>query len=396
MTGVRAGHDPSRAGERGAQGARVGEVGETGVRPRPPRDRDHAVASCREGSADRDAGPAGRADDVDRVSHAAARRASRPFRLGRHGSRLAEAGLVADACASALQLCRPSPSRPILSITPLPAEMSCEDRAAMPDEDSAKFLLLYGEPLAINADAVIQAMRHFHPNDCADAGVVRSGASAADFQQFRVGDRTISVDVKPKPLPEETWLGAAQQCNWAKAVEVCSGHRAHAVVSVDGRPAGTLADARLNAAVAGSIAVAHGNAPVAAIWVDGIAILNEGKKFRELAIMAFKRAPSAPFALWVDMLSFTAHDTQTAVIFTVGLGRFGHLELEFEAPVQHQKLLWEQCRNVIGYLIEHEGEMLQHGATFAIPRVVSYVVQKKASQRFGGVGVYAAKLDVKS
>jgi hypothetical protein len=159
---------------------------------------------------------------------------------------------------------------------------------------------------------------------------------------------------------------------------------------------GKLARARLTSAVAGAIAIAHPDLPLAGMWRDGIAVINAGSRFIELSRKSFNPAPDIPTVLWVTMRSFTDHATQTAIIFTVGLGRFGHLELEFEAPLQHQRILFDQCRSVIAYCVEHEGEQLGHGAQFAVPKVVHYFIAKRASERFNGVGVYAAKLTILS
>jgi len=255
--------------------------------------------------------------------------------------------------------------------------------------------LLYQDALTIDTAAVIKALRHFHPELCKDAAVIKSLWGSGSKPRFSVGGRVVAVDSRPAPLSSERWHAiAANGCNWSTAVETCSRHRAHISVTIEGAPRGKLADARLNAAFAGAVAIAHQNLPLAALWHDGISVLNAGSTFTELAIKASKASPDIPAVLWVTMLPLTEDKTQTAIVFTVGLGRFGHLELEFEAPVKHTKLLWEQCQNVIGYLVEHEGERLQNGAMFAIPGVCSYIVGLQASTRFNGVGVYKARLDV--
>jgi len=254
--------------------------------------------------------------------------------------------------------------------------------------------LLYEQAPNIDEAAVIKALRHFHPQACGDAKFVRKLIGSSRSHQLKVSGQTVNIAVAKSTLPDSEWRSTAEgSCNWDKAVEVCARHRAHVSVSA-AEPMGKLACARLTCAVAGAIAIAHRDLPLAGLWQDGITVINAGSRFSELATLAFKPAPDIPTVLWVTMLSFTDHVTQTALIFTVGLGRFGHLELEFEAPLQHERILWDQCRSVIAYCVEHEGEQLGHGAQFAVPKLVHYFVAKRASERFNGVGVYAAKLTV--
>jgi len=252
--------------------------------------------------------------------------------------------------------------------------------------------ILLEQPVTIDKAGLLRALHHFHPRHCGDAIVVDEGILPPNCVHIKVAGQTVALHAFPSMLPEDQWRYSAEEaCNWPNAVAGCQRHRAHVVVGIVGPTIDKLACARLTSAVAGVLAVAHLPIVLAGLWQDGITILTEGRRWAELSTQAFSQGEGFPAALWTCLLSFTEHDTQTAIILTVGLGRFAQLELEFEAPVKHQKILIEQCNNVIAYLVQN-GPVLPDKASFAIPKVVHFTVFQRASERFGGIGVYAAKL----
>lgn len=148
----------------------------------------------------------------------------------------------------------------------------------------------------IDTSRLKEALRQRVPQG-EDPQIVSSSGDARP-NILHIGGQLVALLYIDAPLPDEWQPVAQRSVHWPAAVEVCTWHRAHIIVSLLSPPPDSLTGARAITAAAGALAASLPGRVLAGLW--GVTVLNSPEVWARLSVAAFAPYPNLPTSLWVS------------------------------------------------------------------------------------------------
>jgi hypothetical protein len=246
-------------------------------------------------------------------------------------------------------------------------------------------LVLLDEPVALDMEAVAQAIRRRHPEVPVDMiGAEAKGPEGKESPLIRCAGELVAVMNIAAPAPvgdsdsDHLWNRAA--ATWPKASEARNRHRAHIVVATVGEVS-PLQQARIVTAVIGGLLDVVPQC-CAVLWSE--AVVRPAADWKKESRTAFAPYPDYPILLWIGLLPL-----RTATggdVITLGLSFFIGREIEYEVG---SVALHDVLTNVAGlsaYLIEH-GDVIKDGDTIGGSETERITVRDAVSSHIPGMKI---------
>jgi hypothetical protein len=180
---------------------------------------------------------------------------------------------------------------------------------------------------------------------------------------FKVGDEVFGLALIPAPYPAADLDGPiATSWMWPKQPPIADlkKHRSHLLVTMMG---GAMDRVRRRLMLTAVTALAARQAGVMAVyWPEATLVLFPPLFVNMAEEINTPEVP--PLYLWVDLRAFRNEDGTTG-LFTTGLARLGHMEIEIPSIEMEPGELREWLLNIMYYLLEN-GPVLQDGQTIGM------------------------------
>ena len=246
-------------------------------------------------------------------------------------------------------------------------------------------VILLDEPVALDMQAVAQAIRSRHPNVPVDViSAEAKGPGSKDSPLIRCDGEFVVVMNMPAPAPREQGIDAVwtrATIAWPEAIAVRDRHRAHIIVATLAEGKAPLPEARILTAVIGGLLDTVSQCS-AVMW--GPRVARSAAHWKEQSRAAFAAYPDYPFLLWVDLLPMKTATGIEAI--TVGLSSFVGREIEFDAGRLELADVLDKMAGLSAYLIEH-GDVIKDGDTFGGSASERIKVNHAVSTRIPGLQV---------
>lgn len=178
---------------------------------------------------------------------------------------------------------------------------------------------------------------------------------------FNIGDELLAMIVMPAPYPDlegpiaTSWMWPPQP-----SIEAVKHHRSHLLITATGGAADPVRRRLILTAVT---ALAAKQAGVMAVYWPEATLVLFPRVFIDMA-KAMDSPEAPPLYLWVDLRAFR-NDDGTTGLFTTGLVKLGHMEIEIPRIEMDPGELREWLVNIMYYLLE-KGPVLKNGQTIGM------------------------------